>query len=96
MPTYVTFMMTVHDADEYEKYKAGAAPLNAKYGGKYLTRGQPITNQEGEDYTGRLVLLEYPNRQAFEDFYNDPEYVEVRKIRQRCSTSHHMLIQDVD
>ena len=96
MPTYVTFLMTVHDADEYEKYKAGAGPLALKYGAKYLTRGQPIQMLEGEDYSGRLVILEYPNRKAFDDFYNSEEYAPIKAIRQACSTSHYMMVQDTE
>ncbi len=93
MPVYVVSMMTVNDAETYSKYTAKTPALIKKHGGKFLTRGQPITSMEGTNYAGRMVILEFPDQAKLDAWYNDPEYQSAMKFRQAASTMHHLLIQ---
>ena len=43
-------LMSVHDADTYRKYTDRTPPAVRMYGGRFLTRGEPVTTVEGEDY----------------------------------------------
>ena len=63
MPAYVLSMMTIHDPETYRKYTDRTPPVVKKYGGKFLTRGEPVTRLEGEEYLGRLVILEFPSKE---------------------------------
>lgn len=94
MPAYVVSMMTIHDPDTYRQYTDRTPPLVKKYGGKFLTRGEPITCVEGEDYKGRMVILEFPSQADIEAWYNDPEYQQAMQYRHAASTAHYIMAQE--
>ena len=50
MPAYVVAMMSVHDPLTYREYTDRTPATVKKYGGKFLTRGEPVTTVEGERY----------------------------------------------
>ena len=93
MPAYVVSMMTITDPETYRQYTDRTPPLVKKYGGRFLTRGEPFECVEGEAYRGRLVLLEFPSQADIEAWYNDPEYQEAKVFREAASTMHHLLVQ---
>ena len=72
-PYYVVFDVDVRDAPRYGEYMAHVLPQIEAAGGKYLARGGPHTVYEGDWSPYRLVLLEFPSREAFEGFYHGPE-----------------------
>jgi len=94
MPAYVVSMMSIEDAETYKKYTDKTPPIVAKYGGKFLTRGQEVSTVEGTPYEGRMVLLEFPDKASVEAWFNDPAYQEVMKFRHASSTMHMLLVQD--
>ena len=81
MPAYVVLLAKVNDPETYMKYAAKTPPLIEKYGGKFLVRGGEVETIEGEPYNDRLVVLEFPSKQAIRDFFGDPEYREAAKFR---------------
>ncbi|SNT72506.1 DUF1330 domain-containing protein [Paracoccus seriniphilus] len=94
MPAYVVSMMSIHDVETYRKYADRTPPLVRKHGGRFLTRGEAFTCVEGNDYDGRLVILEFPSRADVEAWFNDPEYQEAMVFRQAASTMHYLLLQE--
>jgi uncharacterized protein (DUF1330 family) len=94
MPAYVVSMMSIEDAETYRKYTDRTPPIVAKYGGKFLTRGEEVTTVEGTPYEGRMVLLEFPDKASIEAWFNDPEYQEAMKFRHASSTMNMLLIQE--
>ena len=94
MPAYVVAMMSIHDPETYRKYTDRTPPTVKRHGGRFLTRGDEITNMEGEDYTGRMVILEFPTKQHVEEWYADPDYEEAMTFRRAASTMTHLLVQE--
>ena len=94
MPAYVVAMMSVHDAETYRKYTDRTPPTVKKYGGRFLTRGEPVSTVEGETYDGRMVLLEFPSKADVEAWFSDPEYQEAMEFRHSASTMHMLLLQE--
>ena len=94
MPAYGVSMMSIHDAEIYKNYTDRTPPIVKKYGGKFLTRGEDITCVEGQDYDGRLVILEFPSKQNVQDWFNDPDYQEAMKFRHASSTMNYLLLQE--
>lgn len=94
MAAYVLSMMTIHDPETYRKYTDRTPPTVKKYGGRFLTRGEPVTCLEGQPYEGRLVILEFPNREQAEAWFHDPAYQEAVTFRQAASEMHHLLLQE--
>lgn len=94
MPAYVVSMMTIHDPDVYRQYTDRTPPIVKKYGGKFLTRGEEITCVEGQQYDGRLVLLEFPSKADVEAWFADPDYEEAMTFRYEASTMNYLLLQE--
>lgn len=94
MPAYLVSMMTVHDTDTYGKYTDRTPDIVRKHGGRFLTRGEPVTTLEGESYSGRMVLLEFPSSAHVEAWMADPDYQEAMTFRHASSTMHRLLLQE--
>ena len=94
MPAYVVAMIEVHDTETYRKYTDRTPAVVKKHGGRFLTRGGPVTALEGQEFDGRMVILEFPDRASAEAWYGDPEYVETRRFRHAASTAHLFALQD--
>lgn len=94
MPAYVVAMMSVHDPETYRKYTDRTPPIVKKHGGKFLTRGESITCVEGDNYDGRMVLLEFPSKAHIEAWFADPDYREAMVFRHAASTMHMLLVQE--
>ena len=94
MPTYVVSMMTIHDPEVYRHYTDRTPPIVKKHGGKFLTRGEQITCVEGQQYDGRLVLLEFPSKAHVEAWFADPDYEEAMTFRHAASTMNYLLLQE--
>jgi len=94
MPAYVVSMMNINDPELYRQYTDRTPAIVEKYGGRFLTRGEEITCIEGKDYDGRLVLLEFPSKQAVEEFFSDPDYEEAMEFRHASSTMNYLLLQE--
>ena len=94
MPAYVVSMMTINDPEIYKQYTSRTPPIVKKYGGKFLTRGEEITCVEGQDYDGRMVILEFPSKADVEAWFADPEYQEAMTFRHAASTMNYLLLQE--
>lgn len=86
MAAYITATMTIHDPEVYRKYAALTPALLEKHGGRFLTRGDAVETLEGDEFTERTVLLEFPDRQSALAWYHDPEYQKAAEIRRAAST----------
>lgn len=93
MPAYFVCTMRVHDPETYRKYTAQTPAIVARHGGKFLTRGDEVTTHEGETFTERMVIIEFPDRAAAEAWYNDPAYQKVSEFR-RAASRGRMILQE--
>jgi uncharacterized protein (DUF1330 family) len=85
MAAYVIAEIDVHDADAYEPYRERAPEVIAAHGGRYVARGGEVRAFEGARPAGRVVILEFPDLDAAQAWYESEEYVAIRGIRQRAS-----------
>lgn len=81
MPAYLIVKTEIRDMEKIQGYLAGAPPLVAKHGGRYLVRGGAQDVLEGSPDERRTVILEFPTMDHARALFADPEYQEVRKIR---------------
>lgn len=96
MPAYVIFDVQINDAAEFSKFMAGAKPLVAAHGGRYLARGGDFTVHEGDWQPARIVLLEFPSVADFEAMYHSAAYQAVKAIRDGCSTARLVALAGVE
>lgn len=95
MAVYVILDTEIHDAAAYEKYKAQVAPIIEKHGGRYLVRGGAHQVTAGDWNPTRLVVLEFPSKEALQKFATSPEYQPVKAIREASATSHSVIVEGV-
>jgi uncharacterized protein (DUF1330 family) len=93
MPAYMIATMAITDRETYRKYTDLAPATLKRHGGRYLTRGEPVTTAEGEPFTDRMVILEFPSARHARDWLADPDYVAACKFRYASSTGR-MLLQE--
>lgn len=94
MAAYMVCTMKIHDPVTFRKYSTRSPITLKKYGGRFLTRGDEVTTSEGQAFTERMVILEFPDRAAAEAWYNDPEYQRLSEFRRAASTNGRMILQE--
>lgn len=92
MAAYFICTMTVHDPETYRKYTALTPATLARYGGRFLTRGDAVQTVEGPTFTERLVLIEFADRDAALAWYNDADYQSAAEFR-RLASRGRMILQ---
>ena len=95
LKAYLIAEIEVVDAAVYEDYKTEAAPIVAKYGGRYIVRGGPLTLVEGDSSKGRVVVIEFPNTTAAYAFVKSDEYRPVAEIRNAAAKSRIMIVEGI-
>ena len=84
--------VTVDDPAVYDTYRqANAAPF-AKYGARFLVRGAPQEQVEGQTRP-RTVVIEFPSLQAARDCYFSPEYQAAKALRDPVSAADTVIIE---
>ena len=82
----------IHDAEAYEKYKEAAPHYVARHGGEYCCRGGAIDVLAGKWHPGRVVMLKFPSRAAFDALMADPDYRPWRELRESLTTINAQVI----
>lgn len=93
MSAYVIATMTITDPATYRKYTDLTPPTVKRHGGRFLTRGDAVTVAEGEPFTERMVILEFPSKAHVDAWLIDPDYVAACKFRHASSTAR-LLVQE--
>ena len=92
MAAYVIAEHRVTDARKFEEYKTKVGPMMAKYGGRYLTRGDSLKMPEGGHWTPeRVVIVEFPDMTALNAWYTSPEYQPLIALRKSCTSDQDMM-----
>jgi uncharacterized protein (DUF1330 family) len=81
MPAYVVSRLVITDAEAMLEYQREVVPIVQAFGGKYLMRGTDVEAIEGSWDHQRMVILEFPNREAALAWYHSPEYAPLKAKR---------------
>ncbi len=87
MSAYVIFDVDISNPGRYADFMNGVKPALEAAGARYLARGGAHKVYEGDWEPRRIVLLEFPSVQAWEDFYNGPVYQGLKSVRDECSSA---------
>ena len=93
MPTYVIFDVEIRDLAQYKQFMDAVKPALEAVGAKYLVRGGPHQVHEGDWEPRRIVLLEFPSLEVWEDFYNGKLYQGLKSIRDACSSARLVSVE---
>jgi uncharacterized protein (DUF1330 family) len=81
MSAYFIANLKIHDQDEYQKYLIYVEDTVTKYHGKYLVVDKNPEILEGKWDYSRLVLIEFPDKEALKKWYHSAEYQDILKMR---------------
>jgi uncharacterized protein (DUF1330 family) len=95
MPAYMIVTAKIADRDAFIfGYGAAAAKLVEKFGGKYVLRGPGAELLEGDFGDGAsMVISEWPDKDTAKRFWNSPEYMEAKKLREGIAHCQVLLIE---
>ena len=96
MKAYLVLDFAVHDFAGFRPYIEAIPTFIAKHGGRYIVRGVEPEIMEGDWAPERLVVLEFPSRDAAKAFLADPEAQPLFAIRHATTTSRLVLIDGCD
>ena len=81
MSVYFIAQIKITDGKIYQKYLDDCDEIFSKYNGKYLALDSTPQQLEGKwDYT-RTVLIEFPNKHDFNNWYFSKEYQRIVTYR---------------
>ena len=95
MPAYLVANIEITDPIGFEAYREGVPAVIARFGGRYLVRGNPLTIVEGKPFFTRLTVVEFASMEALRTFYDSPEYAPLLAIRTASSTSNVVFVPGV-
>lgn len=87
MAAYAIMDLDIHDIEKYLLYQRALAPLLEAVGARYLARGGEFRVFEGDYQPRRLIIAEFPDLEAMDDFYASEAYHALEPQRQACSSA---------
>lgn len=93
MTVYVVAQLTIHDREHYGRYEATFMDIFQKYRGSMLAVDEGPKAVEGEWTATRIVLVSFPDADAFNEWFRSPEYVDLAKHRHAGSKGSILLVQ---
>jgi uncharacterized protein (DUF1330 family) len=90
---YVIGEIDVTDAVAYEEYRKKLAPVNAKYGGKFLVRAGKVETLDGDWKPERLVVIEFPSKGKALAWFRSPEFEPLQQMRRKASRGKLVLVE---
>jgi uncharacterized protein (DUF1330 family) len=82
MPAYIIADVTITNEAQMVEYRKWSSQAMQEHGAKPLVRGGGMDVLEGGWKPQRLVVLEFPSREAAHAYYNSATYSHARKLRE--------------
>ena len=94
MSVYFIANLAIHDDELYQEYCEKMNELAPKWGLKYLAADDNPLLLEGSWPYNRLVLLEFADQQALDDWYFSTEYQELLALREESADCDVIVVSD--
>ncbi len=91
-PAYLIVEMHISDMAQYKQYMAEAPATIKAYGGEYLVRGGRHEPLEGDWQPHRIAMLRFPSYEQAKAWYEQSDYVRVRKLRAGATEYFNMVL----
>jgi len=92
---YVINEIWVTDTEAYGEYVRRSPATLEPFGGRFIVRGGNGTPLIGEAPSARVVVIEFPSRDAAESWFASDAYQTILKIRNAASTSRVFVVDGV-
>lgn len=93
MTVYAIAQLNIHDRESYDRYAGQFMPVITQYGGKLLAADEKPTPVEGTLDRQKVVIMEFPDKDAFFAFSGSPEYTEIAKHRHAGAETVTVLVR---
>jgi uncharacterized protein (DUF1330 family) len=91
MAVYYIGAYDIDDLDAFKQYPPIVARLLPRYGGQVLASDTAAYAVEGRARKMNAIIR-FPSKEAVLALYNDPDYQEAKRIRQRSTSNCTMVI----
>ena len=88
--------LNIDDWEGYDRYRSQVVRTLEPFGAKVVVRGGAFTTVEGEMPFERIVVLEFPSRDAAEAWYQSDAYQAVLPIRLAATRSQFVIVDALD
>jgi uncharacterized protein (DUF1330 family) len=95
MTAYAIFDVEIYDLERYQDFMEKVKPALEAAGAKYLSRGGAHKVYEGDWVPRRIVLIEFPSVEVFEEFYDGEIYRKLKPIRDECSSARLVSLEGI-
>jgi uncharacterized protein (DUF1330 family) len=82
MAAYIVSRIRISNREAMQRYMTEAPATVAAFGGHYLVRGGDVVALEGTWDHERMVVVEFPDREAARNWYESDFYRPLRDLRQ--------------
>ncbi len=93
MPAYLIADVDVKDPETYRTYSAQVPATIEQFGGKFLVRGGASRVLEGDWAPHRTVVLEFPDMETLDRWYNSEAYSAILGIRESAAVSSVFVVE---
>lgn len=92
MTAYMIARINVTDMAQYQEYIKLTPTIVEQFGGKFIVRGGDVLTLEGDVETRRVVVVEFPSKQAAQDFYNSEAYQAAINVRKDAAEAQFIVV----
>jgi uncharacterized protein (DUF1330 family) len=97
MKHYAVAEIDVTDPSWVREYIAKVTPMVERRGGRYLARTAQIERIEGaREPAQTYLIIEWPSKEAAEEFYESEEYRPYREMRQAGARNEFLMVAGED
>ncbi len=96
MSCYFVAQIKIHDPEEYQKYLDTCDEVFDRFHGEYLAVDSSPLVLEGEWRYSKSVIIKFPDKQAFDDWYYSEEYQRILKFRLNASSGESILVEGIN
>ena len=77
----------------FSEYRKAVPATREAFGGRFTVRGGHLKSLEGKWPHPRLVIIEFPSREAAEGWYRSPEYQKIIGLRLKSSVGDLVIVE---
>ena len=96
MAAYLIADIDVQDPEAFNEYRRQVPATLEPFGGVYIVRGGGITALEGDWEPVRIVIIEFPNMDSLNGWYNSEAYKGPRALRGRATVTRAVAVEGVE
>ncbi len=92
MSVYALAQISIHDRARYDRYASQFMGVLTAFDGRLLAADEAPRVVEGSWPHQKVVLIEFPDRAAFERWATSPQYTEIARDRIAATTGCVLLV----